>query len=269
MEPFANAMAIFKLLEKSNCRECNEQTCLAFAAAVFQGRKDLAECPRLDQAVLDQYAVRKISAPDDEAQALNQLKLEVAKQDLAAAARRLGARYSSDRLTLKILGKDFSVNSQGHLSSDIHVHTWVAGPFLHHILAGKGSPLTGRWLPLRELPNGPTWFRLFGQRCEQPLKRIADRYPDLFEDLIHLFNGRMADPATATDADIALILHPLPLLPMLIRFWKAESDLDSTLNLFFDANAEENLPIESIFALATGLVRMLEKISLRHGVPRD
>ena len=36
-----NAMEIFQLLDKSNCRECGETTCLAFAGAVFTGRKDL------------------------------------------------------------------------------------------------------------------------------------------------------------------------------------------------------------------------------------
>ena len=30
-----NAMEIFKLLDQSNCRECGQKTCLAFAGAVF------------------------------------------------------------------------------------------------------------------------------------------------------------------------------------------------------------------------------------------
>ncbi|MBW1753989.1 MAG: Fe-S cluster protein, partial [Deltaproteobacteria bacterium] len=30
-----NAMEIFRHLDKSNCRECREKTCLAFAGAVF------------------------------------------------------------------------------------------------------------------------------------------------------------------------------------------------------------------------------------------
>jgi ArsR family metal-binding transcriptional regulator len=32
-------MEIYKLLNGSNCRECNEKTCLAFAVAVFKGKK--------------------------------------------------------------------------------------------------------------------------------------------------------------------------------------------------------------------------------------
>ncbi len=56
MPKLTTAMDIFKLLEKSNCRECNEATCLAFAAAVFQGRKKLSQCPRLDREVLERFS---------------------------------------------------------------------------------------------------------------------------------------------------------------------------------------------------------------------
>ena len=35
MSHINNPMEIFKLLNGSNCRECNEKICLAFAVAVF------------------------------------------------------------------------------------------------------------------------------------------------------------------------------------------------------------------------------------------
>ncbi|MFH1350796.1 MAG: (Fe-S)-binding protein, partial [Pseudomonadota bacterium] len=44
MSPLNNPVEILKLLDKSNCRRCNEATCLAFAAAVFKGKKRLDEC---------------------------------------------------------------------------------------------------------------------------------------------------------------------------------------------------------------------------------
>jgi hypothetical protein len=41
--------------------------------------------------------------------------------------------------------------------------------------------------------------------------------------------------------------------------------MESQLHIFFDSTAEENINIETIFALGTGLVNMLEKIMLKHG----
>jgi len=166
-------------------------------------------------------------------------------------------------LTIKILGKDFSVDSKGNLSSDIHIHPWVTIPVLSYIIESAGMPISGEWVPLRELKNGKTWYRLFGQRCEKPLKRVADTYTDLFEDLIHIFNGRPVE--NHYSSDISLVLYPLPKVPILICYWKPEDGLESSLNIFFDSTAEDNLNIESIYALGTGLVGMFEKIALRHG----
>jgi len=52
MSEFANAMEVFKLLDKSNCRKCNEKTCLAFASKVFLGTKPLELCPFVAGPVL-------------------------------------------------------------------------------------------------------------------------------------------------------------------------------------------------------------------------
>jgi hypothetical protein len=147
--------------------------------------------------------------------------------------------------------------------SDIHIHPWIAVPVLNYILHGAGVPLTGKWVPLRELKDGSAYGPLFGQRSEKPLKKVADNYPDLFEDMIRLFYGKQIEPYYR--ADISLILYPLPKVPILICYWKADEGMESSLNIFFDSSAERNLPIESLYALGSGLVRMFEKIVLRHG----
>ncbi len=267
MSGLKNAMEIYKLLDRSNCGECRESTCLAFAGAVFTGRRELQECPHLPAAVVARYggAVEKPrNADDDVEDHISELKQRVRKIDLAAAARRLGADYRGGRLGVKILGKDFSVDAAGNLFSDIHIHHWVAIPFLDYVLNGKGQPPSGNWVPLRELPSGEKWHRLFGQRCEAPLKRIADGYTDLFADMVELFNGRRVEKHYA--ADISLVLHPLPKLPVLICYWKPEDDLESDFHLFFDSTAEDNLRIESIYAIGAGLANMFEKLSMRHGL---
>ncbi len=266
MTQFNNAMEIFKLLEKSNCRECNETTCLAFAGAVFTGKKALNECPRLEDKVIAKYggkADSRKTAELDMTEAMNQLKSKINKLDFTNSAERVGGRYSNNRLTIKIFGKDFSVNEKGELSSDIHIHPWISAPFYNYIIGCKGAAVLGKWVPLRELEGGKDWYRLFGQRCEKPLKKIADTYTELFEDMIRLFNGKQVE--NHYSSDISLVLWPLPKFPMLICYWKPEDGLESDLNLFFDSTAEQNLNIESIYTLAAGLVRMFEKIAQRHG----
>ncbi|MFH1975306.1 MAG: DUF3786 domain-containing protein [Pseudomonadota bacterium] len=267
MAKMNNPMEIFKLLEKSNCRQCNEPTCLAFAVAVFKGEKPLNDCPYLESDIIKRFGLKtekRANPEQDIDEALEQLKRKISMIDLSSSAKRLGGRFSDDKLTLKILGKDFRVDSNGNLSSDIHMHQWIVLPVLNYIIDGAGIPVSGKWVPFRELKNGKTWYRLFGQRCEKPLKKVADNYTDLFEDMIHLFNGRKVE--NHYESDISLVLHPLPKVPILICYWKPEEGFESDLNLFFDSTAEDNLKIESLFALGTGLVRMFEKIALRHGI---
>jgi len=267
MSKINNPMEIYKLLDKSNCRQCSEATCLAFAAAVFRGQKKLDQCPRLDPGIVARFAdgasVRE-EIKRDQDKVLQRLQGRIAAVDLARAAERLGGRHADGKLTLKILGKDFSVDDKGRLSSDIHIHSWIAVPVLSHILEGAGRRLTGQWVSFRELQNGRARYPLFEQRCEKALQKVADRYPDLFEDMIHIFNGRQVDNHYASD--ISLVLRPLPLVPVLICYWKPDDGLASTLNLFFDASVEYNLSIEALFALTAGLVTMFEKLALRHGI---
>jgi len=266
MPKLDNAMQIFMLLDKSNCRECNEATCLAFAASVFKGQKQLADCPHLGSDVIDRFGEkleRQTTNEEEMDKALKQLKRKITTIDLTSSEQRLGALFSDDKLIIKILGKDFNVDTKGNLSSDIHMHPWVAIPILNYIISSAGKSVSGQWVPFRELKGGKTRYPLFKQRCEKPLKKLADTHTDFFEDIIRIFNGKQVE--NHYDSDISLVLHPLPKVPILICYWKPEDGLESSLNIFFDSTAEDNLNIESIFALGTGLVRMFEKIALRHG----
>lgn len=261
-----NAMEIFKILPKTSCRDCGVPTCLAFAAAVFKGDKLLRDCVHIDKSALEMFDVQNSDSRTlerEEEQALEQLRRKIATVDLGSAAKRLGASFSGDKLTIKCLGKDFHVDSQGNVTSDCHVHGWVTVPLLNYVISCSGKPVSGNWVPLRELKNGAAWAPLFGQRCEKPLKQVADIYTDLFEHMIQIFSAKRAP--NAFDSDIAVVLHPLPRIPMLICYWKPDGVMESSLNVFFDDTAEENLIIDSVYRLATGLVIMFEKISVTHG----
>ena len=41
-------MEVLKLLPKTNCRQCNEPTCMVFAARVIEGSKDHNDCPPIE-----------------------------------------------------------------------------------------------------------------------------------------------------------------------------------------------------------------------------
>lgn len=266
MPQLKSIMDIFKLLNKSNCRECNEKTCLAFASSVFQGKKQLNECPHLDAAVLKEVQGdfdKQNPIEKEQDRMIHALKQEICKTDLAHRAEKIGGKYKNNKLVLKVLGKNFSVHHDGVLETDIHTNAWVTIPLLNYVLNCEGLPLANKWVPFRELKNGQAWERFFQKQCEIPFKKVADTYTDLFKDLIDIFNGQKVEDVY--ESDVALVLHPLPKVPILIRYWEPEGGLESELNLFFDENAEANCSIEALYTLGTGIVKMFEKLALTHG----
>jgi ArsR family metal-binding transcriptional regulator len=52
-------LEVWRLLPGSNCRQCGEQSCMAFAAGLLQQRRTPAECPPLatDSALADRRTV--------------------------------------------------------------------------------------------------------------------------------------------------------------------------------------------------------------------
>jgi hypothetical protein len=259
-------MEIFQLLDKSNCRECGEKTCLAFASAVFMGNKKIEQCPRLDRETISRFSQndqKQKTVEQDPDEYLEILKNEIAGIDLDAAAKRVGGRFSNDRLTLMILGKAFRVSSSGDLSADIHINPWVAAPFLNYVVHGKGHPAQGNWVSFRELKDGKERYPLFQKRCEEPMKRVADTYTGLFGDMVQIFGGKKVEKQF--ESDISVVLHPLPRVPIMVCYWLPEDGLESSLNVYFDETADQNLDIGSVFTLGVGLAQMFEKLARRHG----
>ncbi len=264
-----NVMQVFSLLDKSNCRKCGEKTCLAFAGAVYQGRRPVTDCPTIDHDRARPFIETAVAGPpeDDQDAFLKDLVDRITRCDLRQAAARTGGRFDGEKLTVKVLGKDFSVDSSGKLYSDIHMIPWVVVPFLEYVLNAKGQPVSGDWVSFRELAGGKARYPLFQKRCEEGMQRIADVYTDLFDDLTHLFQARQVE--SLFDADISVILPVLPLVPLMICYWKADEGIGSSLNIFFDRSVDANLGNASAFTLGAGLTQMFEKLAIRHGCVID
>ncbi len=267
MPKFQNAMSIYQLLDKSNCRLCGEKTCMAFAGAVFTGRRSLSECPRLSPNTIEEFSESSQDQNDTEQNHedfIKQLKNQIRDIDLAAAATRTGGRHENGRLIIKVMGKDFSINAAGVISTDIHVNHWVAAPFLNYVINGKGVEPTGNWLSFRELASGQERYPLFKKRCEEQMKQIADHYTEFFDDMVHIFGGRQVN--AMFQSDISVVLSPLPKVPVMVCYWRPEEGMASSLNVFFDQTADQNLDIGSIFSLGAGLAQMFTRLTQRHGV---
>lgn len=256
---------LFNILPKTNCRKCDLSTCMAFSLMVFKGEKRLKDCPFLseeDIARLEGKIDTTKTFEQNLSKIVERFKNEISAIDLRSSTERLGGEFSDGKLIIRVLGKPLSIDPNGDISTDIHMHPWVLYPILSYVLNCKGVPDSGNWMPFRELKGGKKWHLLFEQRCLKPLKNLADNYTDLFKDIIDIFSGRKVE--NFYKSDISVVLYPLPRIPIIISYWKPDDGLDSDINFFFDSNVEENINIEALYALCNGLVMMFEKIVLRN-----
>ena len=197
----------------------------------------------------------------NQAEFIDKLQKKMAGLDLAAVAPLIGATVKGDTIIINSLGKDFVLDRQGNMTSECHITPWVLAPLLSYITHKSHAEISGNWISFREIKGGIEWQGLFTSRCEEPLRKLADDNPDLLTDLIALFMGKTID---WYEADIALILYPLPKIPILVCYQAPEADLQSKLTIFFDACCSTNLHIKSIFTLCSGLVQMFDKIAEHH-----
>ncbi|HHT9138524.1 MAG TPA: DUF3786 domain-containing protein [Candidatus Wunengus sp. YC60] len=265
MSELKTALDVYKILKKGNCGGCGLASCLAFAAAVISGEKDLSKCRYLDQEMIKKYGhsvSTKESTDRQMENAMEELKEHFSEINLAEAAQRIGAPFSRGKIIIRCMGKKVSVDREGNISTRIHVNPWLASPLYNYIISGGNQEPKGEWMHLRDLEYGKDWAKLFGQRCEAQCKKIADSNTEFFNTITEFFSGKKIK--SQYEADISLVLWPLPRVPILFCYWKPDGDFTSELNIFFDSTAEKNLAIENIYTLGVGLVTMFSKIMTDH-----
>ncbi len=258
-----NHLEIYKHLNKSNCRDCGIPTCMAFALAVINGDKNIEDCPHLDKEAvkaLDGKIIKRDRDKDFEL-TIGPLKQALSEVDFSSVAEGLGAELVDERLRIKCLGKYFIVDKEGNLESVVHINEWIMMPLLKYIKTGGNRKLSSKWVSFEELNKGATMAKYFNRRCEEPMRQLAESHTNIFFDLLTIFGAKREEEFSA---DYAMVIHPLPKVPILILYWKPEEGFESKLKILLDSTADTYLDAHSIYVLGRGIVEMFKNILSRH-----
>jgi hypothetical protein len=254
---------LYKLLNRSNCKECGLLSCMAFAHAVINGEKKIEDCPHLNPEAVEDLGEKLISRDKEKEYNLSAepFKKKVSKVVFGTVAEGLGIPIVDGKLIVKALGKDFIVSPDGAMESAIHIHTWVAMPIYSYIITGGNKPLAGKWVSFEELKRGSSMSNFFNKRCLEPLRQMAESHADIFFDMLDVFAAQKIE---GFQADYARVLYPLPKVPFLILYWRPEEQFESKLKILFDKTADHFLDIDAIYILGRGMVEMFKNIISRH-----
>ena len=259
-----NPLGLYKLLPRTNCRDCGQPSCMAFAHALLREEAGPESCPHLEkEAISNLAALLSENTPQEGFRdTINKLRERVSRLDLALMADDLGARYDSGRLYVTCLGKEFIVLDSGFLESVCHVNVWVELMLLNYCVHGGRGPLSGQWVSYGQLPSAAPTAPYFERRTEEPLRAIADSHTAMFRDLMEIFGGK---PVDGFDADYAVVIHPLPKVPFLVLYTGPEEEgIDSRLRILLDSSATGFVPKEALTYMGRGIVEMFKKIASRH-----
>ena len=262
-------MEVLKNLPRTNCGDCGQLTCLAFATHVIKEGEDLAKCPHLTGAGVDMgQAVRTQQEAgvgrrrESIAISLEVLQEKVAPLDFAALAQGLGATYGEEAgrpyLSLIYFGHRLQVfKDELRYPAGADADPWDA-ILLYNYIAFKGQePVAGRWIAYNSLPNSVSKAKTL-TRLE---KKLADHFAGRAAELkrrISQLGGEMV-AVGGEDADVQAAFLPLPKVPLLLSYWDAEAEegFAPQAHWLFDASVTHYLDLEAMLFLVEHLMERL------------
>ncbi|MDI6852908.1 MAG: DUF3786 domain-containing protein [Deltaproteobacteria bacterium] len=264
-----SVLDVFKILPQTNCGDCGQSTCLAFATRVIKEGESLENCPHLPAAKAG--AAAHIRAQQEQGVgrrresisiALEAVQEKVAPLDFAVLAPGLGATYGQEngqgflefpffRLPLRVF------KNRVQYSPGVQANPWDA-IFLYNYIASQGSkPLSGKWITYQSLPNSVSKVKTLERLQREFAAHISGRLSQFRKRAAAL----QAEPAAmGEDADYAAIFRPLPKVPVALLFWEAESEenFPAQVRFLFDDTVSDYLDLESLLFLVEGLIDRLQ-----------
>ncbi len=262
-------MEVLKNLPRTNCGECGQATCLAFATQVIKEGEDLNKCPHLtvaqaelEQAVRAQQEAGIGRRRESLAISLEVLQEKVAPLDFAALAPGLGATYGEEAgrpyLTLAYFGFCLQVfKDELRYPPEALADPWDAILLYNYIASQGQEPVAGQWIAYNSLPNSVSKAKTL-VRLEQKLSDHFAGKTGRLKERIRQLGGEMV-AVGGEDADIQAAFLPLPRVPLLLFFWDAEAKegFAAQARFLFDASVTAYLDLEAMLFLVEHLMERL------------
>ncbi|MCP4686888.1 MAG: DUF3786 domain-containing protein [Desulfobacterales bacterium] len=259
------------VLPRTNCGDCGFPTCLAFAGMVVSESHPLKNCPHLapevvercDKELKEQYAAKKWTKRDMAEDALKWARERSASMKLEDLPDRIGGRLLQTEagavLELPYFTTAALIGEEGIFKKNGEAFTrWEQVFIYNHMAQGGASEPTGNWKGFIEFPNTVSKAKNMKADVENPLiERFRGKPHELSAAALELGGRDMRDEIES--ADVAVMVRPLPKVPVMVMFWDEEKEdgFEAAAKLMFDETITDHLDIESIMFLSERLRQLL------------
>ncbi|HEX8948524.1 MAG TPA: DUF3786 domain-containing protein, partial [Dissulfurispiraceae bacterium] len=247
-----------KKLPGKNCGDCPQKTCMPFALALLRGEAGAGECPHMPGEKKEELE-RSLTKSDWREELILKLGEEIRNVDFREIAEGIGAVLQDGMLSLKCMGRDFTVSPGGEIAGGAHVTPWMKILLLHYIRtsgAGGAIGLSGKWVSYRELRNGMVKYSSFRRECEEPLREMLDKDTAGAKEFLRRAGAEPREDFPTKDAWHFFLL---PRVPVIILYWPPDEEFPSKAQVLFDSTADRYLDVESLIFLVEGFVKNMER----------
>lgn len=130
---------------------------------------------------------------------------------------------------------------------DIHSSSLI----LHYLQNADGSPLTGIWIPYRELPGGLFYWQTIPIVLEAAVKKYESNGVGFLKKAYEI-GGQKYDKFK-----FASIIYPFKMFPVLMILEEKDSEFDADARVLFDSSAPHYLKTDVIKLIVVYIVNKL------------
>jgi len=116
---------------------------------------------------------------------------------------------------------------------------------LHHLAMARGTEPGEDWVSYRELPDGLFYANTITREVEVPLARLFGTDPEAF-----LAAGDTLGGEALRLADVALMFHPLPRVPMVFALWREDDEFPAKVKVLYERVGAAGLPLQDLRIIA-------------------
>ena len=124
---------------------------------------------------------------------------------------------------------------------------------LHYLLRASGSPLTGRMVGFKDIPQGALYFQPFRNRVILPLSGIIEKDSSQFERRAEKIGGERRKIG-----DLSFRFKVFPYVTAQYIWHQGEEGIPSDLSILFDASIPEYLSTEDVVVMCEEINRTLK-----------
>ena len=260
---------LVKMLPRTNCKECGYPTCMAFATHVLREGEVPGKCPYwepddlafVEQSLADQGD--DSAYPDHLFSARKFVQGKIREYDFSKVAEKIGARLAEDEdgsyLVINLLERLYRVDKERVEPLDDGEHDlWEHILLYNYVAESGGHPVTGNWVSMESLPGSLAKRKVFVSGCEEKIAAAYSGQPDLLLKALKVLKADFPD--LESNAEVAAVIYPLPMIPFQLLFWDAdlEDGFAAQVKILFDETVLDYLDIESLVFLGEKCAERLE-----------